>query len=565
MRKTLSGLLVLVLALSFIFVFTGCGDDGNQESEGFVSPLTITITTIGDATTEAVAKVQTELNKITEGKFNTHVILNVVKESEYEERLNEMITANDEGLVNIGGSDVIIGATTETAVVTKVNELTGRVETVYPTADKNQLDIFLVPEGWAKYNEYAENVLLSDLSTFLTDSNGKLLNQYIPSAVLNSCMIDGALYGVPSNVPYGDCEFLFINKELYDNYNYSMDEVDEIYDIQNFLVDVAKDVKSGKLADVVPLYNISDMTLLSLTGRKSVVAQAVSNTASVTDGSFIPLNILTIPAVQNMAKLVNEINSACGIMPVTDESADLSANFAAGFVRGGLGLVEEYSDEYYIINTRVAVADAEDLYRGIYGVSTYAEAYADRCMQLITCLNTNAEFRNILAYGVKNEHYIVSEDTGIVSRASDDYIMDIYRTGNVFLLMQNDQMTAEELSLSANGWKNAIEANGKAIVSPYAQCVIDFSESKANSTANYKVLSEVVPELERLYDEIWVWISEYPEAVNSEGEQPAFATYIQDLQKKLNADVYVKSATSTTQETSLRKQYGTWYELNYPS
>jgi hypothetical protein len=307
------------------------------------------------------------------------------------------------------------------------------------------------------------------------------------------------------------------------------------------------------------------MSLLSLTGSKSVVA-AQSVATSGYDGSRLnPDNILKNAAVKATYKIVSDINAACGIMPTTDDNVDFDKNFAAGFMVGNMGIMEKYSKDYYVIRVGAPKVDGNEVFSGLYGVAYCADEYSERCMEIITAMNTDKELRNILAYGVKNEHYIISEDTGRVSVVSDEYVMPIYRTGNAFLLMQNESMTEEELAISANSWKYAVDANSVAKVSPYVMVDMDFSEPAANSTDEYKVFSECVIELERLYDEILVWISEYPEALDpTTGEAYSFDAYVNHLVSRLNENVYVKSALSTT-EGSLLAQYTAWYKSEHPN
>lgn len=563
MRRKISGLVICAMLVSLVLLLTSCGGNENIATESTDSPLTITLTTIGDATNDAVKLVENRLNKITEAEFNTRIVLNVISADEYQSRLDAMLEANFMGQVEIG---VIEDETADTGDNTNVNV---KEEKVFPKADKNQLDIFLVPGGYEQYAQYATDGYITEIGAYLEEDVAKILKKHIPSEVIEALRTNGGLYGIPSNVPYGDCEYLLVNKELYAEYNYAMDESTmsslTIADFEDFLVDVANDVANGTRTDIIPLYNISSMNLISLTGKNSAVAKDVLMSVGgldTTDQS--PKNILTLTSVQTMCRIVNSVNQACGIMPVLEQSVDTSKNFAAGFVTDNVTAVEKYSEDYYVIRTSVPRVDQDELCGGLYAVSAFAGEYAERCVEIITALNTDKTFRNIIAYGVENEHYIVSEESGMVSRISDDYRMDIYNTGNVFLVMQNDEMTEEELLLSANNWKIAIEGNSLAKVSPYARFVLDTSESTANSTDTYKVYSECVDELEKLYNEIWVWVSEYPEYVDpATGEKPSFAVYLSMVQKEmLGKNVYVQSATSSKNENSIFAQYKEWYDAN---
>lgn len=596
MKHKLSVLPVLFTLLALVFVFTACGSEGNVQSEGVIKPRTITFYSITDEATtdEAVQRVQDELNKITESLYKVHVVLRLYTEDEYADVLKNAIIANEEGVV-FEDTEVLPDDSVTSGAQTDEDE-----EIVYAEALDNQLDVFLIPEGSSTFDtyakkylqtiEYGEGGVLADLSSYLTEGGaGYVLNQYIPAKILDFCREDSAnssspLYGLPSNRYYGDAEYMLINKKLFDEYNYDASIITDMYSVQGFLADLAADCGPGKTRpDTVPLYNTPEMGVVSFTGKNSAVAQYVSPSALVSNGSFTPMNILAIPNVQKTLAFVNNVHVAGGIMPRVTENVDFSTEFGAAFIKGNDSVYDVYGDDYHIILTGVPYAEGKDIYKGIYAVSKYAEinGYADRCVEVLTCLNTNAEFRNLLAYGIENINYITDEETGYVSYVdaskytedTDDdekgpemdltYKMDIEITGNMFLLKQNELMTEEELLLSANNWKYAIATNNHSIVSPYAKFTFKnyttVSQGAACSTA------DTVRELEILYDEIWTWVAEYETYIDpSTGEKMnTFGEYVLVLQKELEKNVYVQTASDQLNPTSISGQYTNWYAAMY--
>ena len=576
-----------------MFVLTACGSEGNVQSEGVIKPRTITFYSITDEATtdEAVQRVQDELNKITESLYKVHVVLKLYPEDEYEEVIKQAIMANEDDAVFDDTTAVPDDSVTSGVGATDTDD-----EVVFADALENQLDIFLIPEGSSTFDKYAlkylqsieygEGGVLADISSYLTEGGaGYVLNQYIPAKVLDFCRGDSAdptspLYGLPSNRYYGDAEYMLINKKLFDQYNYDPSIITDMYSVQSFLVDLAADCGPGKaLPNTVPLYNTPDMGVVSVTGKNSAVAQYVSPTALVSNGSFTPMNILAIPNVQKTLGFINNVHVAGNIMPRVTDNVDFGTQFGAAFVRGNDSVYDVYGDDYYIVLTGVPYAKGDAIYKGVYGVSKYAEinGYADRCVEVLTCLNTNADFRNLLAYGIENINYITDEETGRVSlvdasRYSEDtdddvkapevdmtYIMDIEATGNMFLLKQNDQMTEEELLLSANNWKYAIATNNHAIVSPYAKFRFTAYSQGTPSTA------ETVKELEVLYDEIWTWVAEYQTYIDpTTGEKMnTFGEYVLMLQKQLDKNIYVVAASDQLIPTSISGQYTNWYAGMY--
>lgn len=589
MKHKLSVLSVILALLALVFVFTACGAEENIASEGTTKPRTITIYSItGDATTkEAIATVQEAMNKITRSMYNIEVELRLYPESQYEAFLNAAIQANESGNINIGGE-----TSSNVTADTVVNDY-GRPITIYPEAYDNQLDIFLIPEGASNFNYYGfkyfkdgegESVSYSgvatDLST-LIDSNSKnfVINQYIPQSVLNFCCKnsdlaiggDNPLLGIPSNRYYGDAEYFLVNKALFAEYRYDPATITDMYSVQSFLCDLAKDCGAGKRGNTVPLYNTPSMNLVSLTGAKSVVAQVVANDAVAGASLYTPMNIFAIPNARQAMTFVNSIYMEGGIMPIVTDDVDFTKTFGAAYVYGSAEVLDKYADEYYVIPTSVSKVDSEDIYSGIYAISKYAEEYADRCMNVLNLLTTNKEYRNLFAYGVENVNYMIDEETGLVSRANvkpeNVYQMDIYRTGNSFLLMQNDEMTEEELALSANDWAYAKATNNDAVVSPYAKFTLSLTADMRNSSdPSYKMVAECIGELDKLYDEIWVWISEYGSYINVSTGEPlnTFSRYLDILQDRLNKNLYVKSSTMNSAEyLTIKQQYVDFHFSTY--
>ena len=589
MKHKLSVLSVILALLALVLVFTACGATENVASESMNKPRTITIYSItGDATTkEAIEGVQEAMNKITRSLYNVEVVLRLYPESEYEAALKAAIEANESGNI-----DYEIGTSDDVAVDTVVNEY-GRPITVYPEAYENQLDIFLIPDGVDKFDLYTtkyfktgegESAVFSGVATDLTElinqnSQDFVINQYIPEKVLNFCRkysdqaagADNPLLGLPSNRYYGDAEYFLINKALFAEYRYDPATITDMYSVQSFLVDLAADCGAGKRPGTVPLYNTPSMNLMSVTGKNSVVAQAVSDSATVGPGLFTPMNIFSVPSAQKAMTFVNAIYMAGGIMPTVTDDVDFTKSFGAAYVYGSEEVVSKYADDYYVMMTSVPKAEADDIYSGIYAISKYAEEYADRCMHILNALTTNKEYRNLFAYGVENVNYTIDEETELVTRRNvkpeNVYDMDIYRTGNMFLLMQNDEMTEEELTLSANNWAIAKATNNKAIVSPYAKFTLNTTaDLNSASNASYKTVAQCVPELEKLYDEIWIWISEYQSYTNPSTGEPlnTFSQYLIVLQDRLNKDLYVKSSTSaSTDFLSIRQQYANFHYSTY--
>ena len=157
-----------------------------------------------------------------------------------------------------------------------------------------------------------------------------------------------------------------------------------------------------------------------------------------------------------------------------------------GFViENGIGTYQ--GTEYYLVPIKYPTATEEDIYGNMLAVAR-TTLDANRSMQIITYLNTNQEIRNLLQYGIEGQHYTVEntetvgeEKVKIIKRKADkngnEYIMDIYATGNAFLAYLEADPNLDEAI-----WVNGKEQNRNSLVEPmlgfnlaeYAQAATQF-------------------------------------------------------------------------------------------
>jgi len=575
-KKVMSLLLCLVMLVP-AFAMVGCGDSTYEESS-MMTPRTIVIAAITDekTTPEAIKLVEKELNSITKSEFNANVVLKLYTQDEYVEMVMEQLD-NMKAKVDEGGNawDSDGEEDDDEVVVTTVNKY-GRVETVYPSVFENQIDIVMVL-GPDQLTEMIKQEHVIELDSYIKNDS-KLITKYINQSLLNAgrgvvtWSVDditeedvitvalgqsgGTLYGIPSNSPLGNYEYMLIRKDLFDKYSYDIDNVKDLLspDMKSFLIDVAK-----KESDVIPLYNITDMSMLSVNGDRSVVGEYVTDTSSILENPFTPINILSSKHVRETLTLVNSIKENGGQVPLCTTDVDFNKNFAVAYLNGTPEIEELYEEDYYIINNKVPRAGNDQLYYGMYCISAYSKD-PDRCAKIITALSTNKTFRNTYYYGVENTHYVFDEDTGYVSRISDDYTMSMYTTGNVMLTWQNDEMDADMLKLSANNWEYAKEMNRNSINSPY----LGFEVKDMYTSNDPYTMDGIMTALDLIYDEMWTKIWEYDTYVDAEtGEKVEFEEYLDYLMKWLNSVPEVNAALSLGSRKSLRTQFVTWYDSIY--
>ena len=162
---------------------------------------------------------------------------------------------------------------------------------------------------------------------------------------------------------------------------------------------------------------------------------------------------------------------------------------AVSFVKGDARIKLEYEKngvytdetgkEYYVVVAEYPEATEEELYGNMYAV--YANSnYLARSMEVITYLNTNKEFRDLLQYGIEDQHYQIIEDktTGkttarvLSNEKYGIYRMDIEKTGNCFIATPPE-------SMGVDAWVYAKSQNNDSLVNPLMG--FDFNAMTADS------------------------------------------------------------------------------------
>ena len=151
----------------------------------------------------------------------------------------------------------------ETDVYTE-NEY-GVSEILYPKAEEDQVDIFYIGNvtdangrnisGYSKYMQYIENEWLASLNESLSTASKKL-ESYISTSLLKGVEVDAIKYAIPNNVAIGEYTYMFIDKELFDNYYHKIDSVSGLTDLSLFLSDIMYENEGKNSTDadyIVPI------------------------------------------------------------------------------------------------------------------------------------------------------------------------------------------------------------------------------------------------------------------------------------------------------------------------
>lgn len=434
----------------------------NSASEDSIS-LVLMMPKEEGTTDEAAKAVSDALSEITKSKYKINLVVRYVSEDEYYEKLEANLAKmqecvdNDEYWYEIDEDNE-----DETRAEETVLDEYGIPTTKYPVAADFQADVFYFG-GYERYLEYINNGWLYGMKAQLT-GEAMLITDYVSPLLLEGIKVNTVPYAIPNNHTIGQYTYMLINKEVADKYYYSS----SLADFQNVTsLTVARFLADCKVEGLVPVngtmddyllmlanyWNISPTDPYTYTQAFSLVGEYIKDihAQSITDG------------IQQFTKLLSSSEYVSALRTVEEfylaDYFGKGTNYGITFVTGDASLPDTLDhDKYYSVVVRYPVANNEDVYTNLLGVSNMSQS-PSRAMRIVTLLNTDAEFRNLLQYGIQNVNYELTED-GLVHRLNNEYMMDIAKTGNMFLAYPD-----VENGYAADAWEYGKKQNQEAVLS----------------------------------------------------------------------------------------------------
>ena len=386
-------------------------------------------------------------------------------------------------------------------------DATGRQRRLFPAVRENQIDIVFI-NGAETYNalkfggftadvydEFGEPFVASNVEGDLVTPTLMPLNdllrirtdlaRYVNTAMqqrVNTVSVPNTrgsndTFAIPNNFIPENAEYhlMLVNRELMNQFQYDINLVNSLLDLEFFLEDVAQNVP-----DVIPVYNylgyswfVPDnrqgtfplvtfpMSLANI-GDRRVAGPSPANNYN----QMNPRSSFQTASYRNTLNLLRNMELASGHRAEYVE-VDIDQNFAVGFVRGDNAVRREFEEDFYVVTLSPPIIDSS-MYDSMFAISYSAPDHqAIRALQVIEALSTDAELVNLFAYGIEGIHYTL-DDNGVVTDRRGGYNMNPRFAGNNFLLMQNENMSERMLYYSANNWHEATRMAQSFVTSPFA-------------------------------------------------------------------------------------------------
>lgn len=510
---------IICLLLSLVMLLAclaGCGKKDDEEvkdditDEASESAVTLSMYLMTDVaiSSEQAVKIENAVNRITKSKFKTQMKITFLTENEYYATLEANLQKQVE---NAGIYDDSDYEDEETEAETVWNEELGTVELKYPTITDYQVDIFYF-SGKDRFDNYIENDYLSILDEEIASAS-KALKSYITPAYLTymKALEDGT-YAIPTNKPIGEYTYMLLNKEALNLTKFSPKQFSSLTDKDcQEMLEMLTNGDPEWDGRFVPVYSTTgelDITGVQFWGvdengelsdNFSVLGGNIDKTKPYgTLGAYSDVaNVLSSTTFVEQLKVLKgyEANGY-----YNDAEVKNGKPFAVGYMKGTADSIAQYAEDYEIVVVDVPTLKADDLYDDMFGVSSYT-ANLSRSMEIVTYLNTNEDFRNLILYGIEGENYellqsdlkdVNGEVYPLVKRLNENYMMSASKTGNTLLAYPLEHEMANRIEYYTAQNRDAKAAQNIAFKLNYENILTDMDKLQAIRALSEKIYTELM-------------------------------------------------------------------------
>ncbi len=555
-KKLICLFLSLMLLLSVCL--TGCGekskDDAYADKVAQASQSAVTLSMYlmseEEVSDETAKMIEDALNDITERKYTIRMQLHFFTPDEYYSKLEgafeDYATAEKNGTLKADAA--------KNKEDTGTQDSNQKVQVQYPAIADYQVDLFYL-NGQDRFEEYLEAKLFADIDDQLQSAVADRQLDYMPQHYFDYIKLinGGDSYAVTNAKAIGEYTYLLLNKDAMEaafrrspagitTYEeYTSLTCEEVQEFLSFVSDPA----SGLSDTYYPLYtNLDRKALLS-----NVQFMGIGEDGELTDefsllGGYLQNAKVDGVSYSNVyAELSNLMENETFLSELETlvkyeeagyyKNEESGKSFAVGYVTGGAELALEYGDEYEMIPVGKPMLTEAEIYEDMFAVFSKSSSVS-KSMQVLSLINTDEEVRNLLLYGIEDEHYQLADSNlkdeygeyyKLVERLNDDYVMSAARTGNTLITVPEKAKTGEE-QVYPNIKEFMVQQNLDAAVNRTSGFYADYNVP--DGTGTHKVDMNELKTIRALSAAIW---AKYMECKTVE-EFAAFKTWAQEEMAK---------------------------------
>lgn len=419
---------VFLLCLNLIFLCACDSNNGGTDAGEIKEPDHIVYYTIGTPDDD-LEKVNEALNLILEERYSLTVDYRKIQWNEYGTKINQ--------LINLG----------------------------------NAFDVaFVAGAGQGDYADWALKGKWLCLDDFLR-SSGKEIYDEIAPLFWKGVSVNGKVYGIPTNKEIAATESFMYPKEIVEKYNININDIKKLDDLEP----IFEMIKENEPDYTVFELDKESQNFFALYGYEYVLNKEVPIMVRSEDEELRLVNIFETDEAKEVLNTLNRFydEGYINIDAPKKQAAALEKNkkVFCKMASGGPYSDASWSKDrgYELVSNKMcnAVATTESTRAAVMVVNALSEN-KEAALRFLVAVNTDPEVRNLLNYGILNEHYILDANEQVIS-LNDKYSGVQYTQGNWFIL--NTRQGEPK-----NKWEIYKEYNENALASNLLGFQADMSE-----------------------------------------------------------------------------------------
>ncbi len=438
----------LICAAAVCMGVTSCGGKKGDEN------TTLTMLIPGDAQTD-IASVMEKANEITKEKIGAGLDLQFIDNGAYNEKMNMKMASRDD---------------------------------TYDVAFVGYL---------STYDNAIKNEALAPL-TELIEKNAPELKDAVSDYMWQDAVADGEIYAVPNEQVVFNQYAYFVQKDLADKYGWTKTKIDSPEELEPLM----EQIKNGENG-IYPYRTNYGVAMWLLNNYEEIGGGIVIPT----DGDYknAQWQVETPEYKEGVKKLREWYQKGYireDVASVTDDSTDLAANrYAIYSARWKPGAEAQVMNSYGKEYMAVLVGDSYMKNRAsqdtMLGVNVNSKN-KEKAIKLISLLNTDKDFYNLICFGIEGKHYEKNADGKIKLIQNSGYAPNAaWKFGNQFnaLLLENesDDVWEETKRLNEECKKSPVQGmyfNSDPVSAQIAQVTALNDEYKAltNGSRDYNTI-----------------------------------------------------------------------------